>query len=531
MNNTNTIINSLINQSFKLLKQNNYEQAQIYFKKIISINPDIYEIHNNLGLIDFKFGNYDDAIKSFEKSININNKFSEGFGNLGVVYSKINKFEKAIECYEKAIKLDPKNYIFYYNLGNIFKYSDVRKSEKYFKKTIELKPDLFSAYNNLFNLYDNTNDNSRFLLLLDIAKANNFNNIYLNFFQGIYEFKVKNYLKAIKILKNLKLEVNDYKRLIKKNELLAKSYDFTNNFDLAFDHFKLMNEYSSKAYNNFDKSKYLKTLDNRIKYFNKSNFNKWKLVTLKNREIDPTFLIGFPRSGTTLLDKILSSHDHIEVIEEKPIVENFVKFLHKKINSNLSNLENINDTQFHEIRKNYIDNKVKFLKNKNLLTIDKLPLNIVYVGEIIRFFPNAKFIFAVRNPYDCVLSCYMQNFYLNDAMSNFLNIQDAAKLYDRVMRLWIQYRSNLKIDYHIVKYEDVVFNFDKTILNLFNFLNLEWTEKVKKFYKNNSIVNTPSYNQVNLPLYTRSIDRYKKYFEKFSKVKTLLDRWSREFGY
>ena len=99
-----------------------------------------------------------------------------------------------------------------------------------------------------------------------------------------------------------------------------------------------------------------------------------------------------------------------------------------------------------------------------------MPLNIVHVGEIVKVFPKAKFILALRHPCDCVLSCFMQNFKLNDSMANFLSIEDTAKMYDLVMTLWKQYANSFSINYHYIKYEDVVMNFDKSINNLLNFL-------------------------------------------------------------
>ena len=114
---------------------------------------------------------------------------------------------------------------------------------------------------------------------------------------------------------------------------------------------------------------------------------------------DPVFLVGFPRSGTTLLDTILRTHPLIEVIEEKPIVDRFVVKLEEEINSDLSKLANIDEKFYMKMRKTYFD-----LRNRShevdseKLCIDKMPLNLIFIGEIIRFFPNAKFIFALRHP-------------------------------------------------------------------------------------------------------------------------------------
>ena len=114
----------------------------------------------------------------------------------------------------------------------------------------------------------------------------------------------------------------------------------------------------------------------------------------------------------------------IEVLEEKNMAEKFINSLSELPSGGLDDLENMQDGQLKKIRDIYFNALEKMVKNKDnsKLYIDKLPLNIIYAGEIFRIFPNAKFILLLRHPCDCVLSCFMQNFKLNDAMANFLTL-------------------------------------------------------------------------------------------------------------
>ena len=125
----------------------------------------------------------------------------------------------------------------------------------------------------------------------------------------------------------------------------------------------------------------------------------------------------------------------IEVLEEKNMVEKFIKSLSELPSRGLDDLENMQGDQLKKIRDAYFNSLEKMVKNKDSskLYIDKLPLNIIYAGEIFRIFPNSKFILSLRHPCDCVLSCFMLNFKLNDAMANFLSLDDATYLYDSVM--------------------------------------------------------------------------------------------------
>ena len=140
----------------------------------------------------------------------------------------------------------------------------------------------------------------------------------------------------------------------------------------------------------------------------------------------------------------------------------------------------------------------------------------------------------MRHPYDCVFSCFMQNFVLNDAMANFLNLRDAANLYDAVMKLWTQYLSIFKINYHEVKYESLVKNFEPTVRSILDFLKLPWDNSVLNYSelaKKRKNIATPSYNQVTKPIYTHAEGRWKKYEKQMSNIYPILDPWIKKFKY
>ena len=169
-----------------------------------------------------------------------------------------------------------------------------------------------------------------------------------------------------------------------------------------------------------------------------------------------------------------------------------------------------------------------------VVLIDKLPLNIIAAGLIHRIFPEARFVFAQRHPCDCVLSCFMQNFALNDAMANFLDLEDAARLYDKVMTLWLQYQSALPLQVHTVCYEILIEDFEETLTPLLDFLGVDWDEGLRDYtetaYRRGKI-KTPSYNQVTQPLYTHARGRWQRYRQHLQPVLPLLLPWAERFGY
>ncbi len=251
-------------------------------------------------------------------------------------------------------------------------------------------------------------------------------------------------------------------------------------------------------------------------------------------QISPIFLIGFPRSGTTLLDSILRSHPEIAVAEEKPMVGAMSKVF--KQGHTIENFNGLSEADVLGLRNAYFEELKIHLgqDDDGKLIVDKFPLNIAHVGLIHRVFPDAKFILALRHPCDCVLSCFMQTFKLNEAMMNFLSLDQSAKLYAEVMELWSAYRQKLDLDVHVLKYEDLVQDLEGTCKPLIRFLGLEWDDNLHNYQKTaleRGNINTPSYSQIVQPLYKQASGRWANYRKQMEPVLPVLQPWIDAFGY
>ena len=518
-------------------QNNKLKEATELLEKAVEANPKVADVHNNLGLIYIRLGEKNKALKSLNTAIKLNPKYSEAFCNLGIAHNQLEEFEKAKINYLKALEIEPNNIMAYFNLGNLYKkLNEFENSEKYYIKTINLAPKSIDAYINLMDLYEKSNQDSKLSEIIGKAERYIENDPNIILFKSKLLFKSKKFPEVIENLESITFNPNEMVKEGLRSVTLAKSYDHISNFNKAFEYFKLTNEINFNLNKDkINKNKFIETIKQRINFFEKPEIKHWPTPKLNTEKKDPIFLIGFPRSGTTLLDTILRSHQSIEVIEEKPIVNDFIIALNNKTDSNFDNLKIIDENLLNEMKDVYFNNQKKYIKsNKNKTIIDKMPLNIIYVGEIVRIFPNAKFILAIRHPCDCVLSCFMQNFELNDAMANFLNLEDSAKLYDITMSLWETYSKVFSINFHVIKYEDIVSSFDKSVEKLLNFLDLPWSENVKKFYKKaemRGVINTPSYNQVSQPIYSKSIGRWKNYNKEISTIIPNLDQWIKKFNY
>ena len=519
------------------VQNNNYLDSKFYMEKALSVNPNLPELNNNLGLIYLNLNEPEKSISFFKKAIELNKNYLFAYTNLGMAYVSLKKVPDAKKSYLKAIEIDPNNLLANYNLANLFKrLGDHENSETYYKKSIEINPNHLASYNNIMDLYDKSNQNKKLDELINGAEKIFKDNQVISSFKAKLLYKNKQYKEVVSLLEKINFMPEQIIQKQASYEVLAKSYDKIGNYEKAFKLFQMLNDIMDERKNQtVDKNIYVKTTKDRINFFNNPKILKWKLPKILDDNQDPYFLIGFPRSGTTLLDTILRSHPSIEVLEEVPIINRFIDELYNKKNFSLSNLEKIEPKLIKEMREYYF-NQIKFYKKDKdkKITIDKMPLNIVHVGEIVRFFPNAKFILALRHPYDCVLSCFMQNFMLNHAMANFLDLNDASKLYNYTMSLWKIYAKNFSINCQVIRYEDVVSDFQKTIKDLLNFLNVTWSDNVSEFYKTaekRGIIYTPSYNQVSQPIYSNSMYRWKNYEKEFVNSKHLLDSWVKEFNY
>ena len=533
MNESN--IHKLLKSAHLQINLGNFEKAKNLFKKVISINKNIPEVYNNLGSIFLNEKNFKEAIKYFNEAITLNPKLSVAYLNLGLIYQKINDFKMAEKNYLQSILLNKDNVTAHYNLGNLYSDNDdLNNAEKYFRCSIDLKPDMEQAYKNLFFIFDRSNQHKKLKDILDLAKKNLSNHPIVDFFQGIYDFENKKFESVINNFEKIKIDEKNIGIFINKNQLLGKSYDQIGSYDKAYKCFLNSNNVVNKIFGNkFKKEKYLDIIKKRINFFSSSKLDNWGSSSTSNN--DPIFLVGFPRSGTTLLDTILRSHKSIDVIEEKPIVDKLIENLELETDYNLFNLKNLDEKSCNKFKELYLNTRGEYKKsNHKKIYIDKLPLNFIYIGEIIHLFPKAKFIFALRDPRDVILSCFMQQFIPNDAMMNFTNLKDSANFYEISMKLYKRYFELFKSNIYEIKYEDVIQNFDTSIKSLLNFLNLEWEDEVKKFYKTAShrgIISTPSYNQINQPIYKKSVQRWKNYEKNFAEIDVDLNFWKNEFNY
>lgn len=244
----------------------------------------------------------------------------------------------------------------------------------------------------------------------------------------------------------------------------------------------------------------------------------------------PAFIVGFPRSGTTLLDTILMGHPDVAVLEEEPMLE-----AAKEVVGDLADLWLRTPEEIAEARAAYfraLDERLDPAFSG--LVVDKMPFNMLGAGLILRLFPDARFVFAQRHPCDVVVSGFMQSFRLNAGMASFLDIRDAADLYDAAMSLWTASRERLPLTVHDLVYEQLVQDVESQLRPLVAFLGLDWDPALldhRRTAAKRGMIITPSYDQVTKPITARAAGRWRKLAAELEPALPLLAPWVERLGY
>lgn len=255
----------------------------------------------------------------------------------------------------------------------------------------------------------------------------------------------------------------------------------------------------------------------------------------------PVFFVGFPRSGTTLTERILESHSAIASTDEKPFLADMIKSASKtlgatKVEGFLGRLGELTQPQIAELRAGYwkaasaslagID-----LSRKRLL--DKVPLNIFSLPIARRVFPDAKVIMALRDPRDCTISCFMQMFEPNPSMVHFATPETTARFYASVLDCWFGIREHLGMAWIESRYEDLIQDTEGSARRLIEFLGLAWEPSVMDFQERakERLLSTPSYRAVSEPISNKAVARWKHYESKLAPVMPILDPYVKRLGY
>ena len=561
------------NLGVTLQEQGKFEGALVAYKKAISIKPNYAEAYNNLGNTLLEQGEPAGAISSYKKAISIDPNYAEANYNMGFALSSINKPEEAIVAYNNAISMKPKYAEAYCNLGNAYKeIGKLNEAIDFYRNAISINPKYAQVYNNLGKVFQEQDKLELAMeaykkatsLKLEYSEAwtngaealekwnkldelddwlkqahKNFKIVPsdISYFQSKFLWRIKERKEALKLISTINLKTVSENRKQGFLNLKAKCFESSQNFSKAYDCFLEMNLLAKKSntYLNSNSDKFFANTKNQLEQLKLKLTSRATDSEDNGETISPIFLVGFPRSGTTLMDTILRSHSKIEVLEEKPTVVAAKAAIRKngynEIHNKVFSIDIIS-----EARSSYIKEFRKHIKSSdtNSVYIDKLPLNLIEVPLINQLFPSAKFILALRHPFDTILSCWMQNFEINAAMANMVDLDRIVDLYCIAMETFKICRSEYNLNVHTIRYEDLLEDLKGESSALLTFLDLTWETKMED-YRATALkrgrINTPSYSQVSQPIYKEAKYRWINYKEYLDKYSGQIKPWIQEFGY
>jgi tetratricopeptide (TPR) repeat protein len=476
------------------------------YKQALAIKPDYAEANNNLGVTLQELGQLNEAVKSYEKAIEIKSDYAEANNNLGATLQELGQLNEAIKSYEQAIEIKSDYAEAHNNLGNTLReLSLLETAVKYYEQAIAIKPDYAQAYHNLGIVFKELGQHDASLksyekavaIKPDYVKAHH----SISFLKKCTENDPQ-ITQMQSLLSAENLSQSDRKHLCfalsKANEDLGKQDEF----------FEYLHEGNRLRKEELD---YSLEIDQKLFSIIKKMFKTPKSLSYEASTIQPIFIVSLPRSGTTLVEQIIASHQAVYGAGELITLGNLIAPIIEDFSTHNNSLTK---KDFLSIRQQYLDALSVFNAPEDVIT-DKMPLNFQYIGFILSAFPEAKIVHLKRDARATCWSIYRRYFFrVGNGWCNHgwaYNLDDLAGfygLYTDLMDFWHQTFPDKIYD---LCYEDLTTNQEKETRKLLDYCELDWDENCLNFHTTKRAVKTASALQVRQKMYQGSSEAWKKH--------------------
>ena len=551
-------------RAYLLQTLENFAAAVLAYQRIVAAQPEDFESWNNLGNAHAALGNGESSLNALTHAIALRpgvaparinyattlrelGRWDEAIvelhacardfrwdpkplRELASTYKLMGKDSEALEAIEDAAGRDPRDAELQVALGiERVAIWDMAGAEDAIDNAIAIDPMHGEAHILRAFLHEHNNRSEQFRPLLADAEARGVERGALRLIEALALRRERRFEEGLAVLAQVPEELEPVRRA----QLAGQFEDRLGHAEAAFSAFSEMNRLQA-----LDPSEpmrratvYREALKRDIAMLTPAWFAGWTPpATPSPSRPSPVFLVGFPRSGTTLLDTLLMGHTAVSVLEEKPPLRKVEEAL-----GGMEHLPGLDEAGIKALRDVYFAEAARHADlDSDKLLVDKFPMHLNKVPIIHRLFPDARFILALRHPCDVVLSCFTTNFRLNEAMSAFLDLETTARMYDLSFGFWERSLSTMPIRRHVVAYEQVVADVEAEIRPLFNYLGLEWRSSVldhQQTAKARGVISTASYAQVTEPIYHRSSGRWTRYREQLEPVLPILRPWIERYGY
>ena len=445
------------------------------YKKAIIAKPAYPAAHNNFGLISLEQGNLNSAVKSFEWAVAYDPLYAEAHNNLGAALQEFHQFDAALEQYKKAATINPEYAQAFNNLGSLCESLGLQdEALKYYEKSISINASYAEAHFNLSGIKKYAKNDiqiSKMQALLSSDNLNKSDQIFLNF-------------ALAKVNDDLTNKNEQFKFLNEGNRLRKKQLNYS------------IDSYQNKH------SIIKKIFSHKIAIVNKDLTNGEKFRR-------PIFIVGMPRSGTTLIEQIISSHHAVYGADELSTISKLTTSILEDPSTYVKN--GLPEKYSLSFRQKYLDSLSSFKIYEDIIT-DKWPLNFQYIGFIMSAFPEAKIVHLKRDARAVCWSIYKHYFSGkgNGWAYNFNDLANFYASYSDLMNFWHELFPEKIYD---INYEKLTTNQKDETKKLLKYCDLDWDDDCLNFHTNKRSVITASASQVRKKMYQGSSEEWKKYEE------------------
>lgn len=501
-----TTVQNLLASGLKEEQKKNPKKAIDLYTIAVNIDPKNEESVRRISNIFIANKEHSNAIKPLKYLTTIAKKAHVAYFNLATCYTTMGDLNNAELSYLEAIKRDSTFWIAYSSyIGILLRQKRLNEAQDFLDKSIEkhgLQGEL---------------EWSKAKILVTKRQVEK----SIPFFQKAIDLGIqKEFTASI---------MSEYAFALEKVKSYSKSFEYHCKAQTLLKH--------SNSHFEKNTSFHDITMSKSLKFIKREQSKNWTTEKL-DEYLDPIFIVGFPRSGTTLCEQILHSHskliatDELEIIKEKSI--NITEILGRHIN-HIRDWSKLTDQDIIKWRASYFDEMSRRIPNYSpkLRIVDKLPIQIVHLATIRRFFPNSPIIMMMRDPRDSCLSNFYQAFEHNSLTSNFYDIKSTFKYYARVMKCYQHLKTELDLNLLEVKYEEMCDDFEYHARKIIKHIGEPWEENVLEYYKekNARFVSTPSYAAITNPINKQAVGKWYNYQDNIEPYVSIIQPFIEEFDY
>ena len=486
-------------------------------------------------------GRLPEALTEYQQALMLTPRDATLLNAIGMCYVRCNRIAEGIAAFDTAIAVTPNSAVTHFRRGWALASSgDQEAARLAFERAVELKPDYAEALAGLASIaardskpdlardyaercrkIDPTEPTAIIALAIVENAAGNFETAEALLREALEDARAAGHTRAVLL------------------GYLGDALDGQNRIAEAFAAYSAKGEefrrlHTSRLAGTPPATKVMASLS---AYLESTPAKKWQRDDaprpVERAPREHVFLLGFVRSGTTLLERVLDVHPDVVSLEERETLNDLSQqFMH--VPMGLDRLAALKGMAYDQARAGYWRRVREYgVEPEGKVFIDKQPLNTFNLPMISKLFPEAKVLFALRDPRDVVFSCFRRHFEVNSTMFEFLNLEDGARFYAAVMNVGVLCRAKLPLTLHEHRYEDMVADFDGRVRAVCDFLDVPWTDAMRGFSTKarEETIRSPSAAQVRRPLYGEGVGQWRRYAKEFAPALPILAPWVKHFGY